>query len=67
MIIMKTATLRDKTKQQLDELLQKNTKKLLKLRIQKSTSQLNTSHLFKKYRRENARILTIKKEMEVKV
>ncbi len=59
---MKASELRDKSTDELDALAKENLNKLFKLRMQKSSDQLNTNHLFKKLKREVARIYTIKNE-----
>jgi large subunit ribosomal protein L29 len=63
--MMTPVELREKKIEDLDILIEQNLKTLFKLRIQKSTDQLNSNHQFKKLRREVARLKTIKNEKVV--
>jgi len=56
---MKTQELNEKTVDELNEVLLKELKEQFKLRMQKSTGQLNQTHLLKQTRRNIARIKTV--------
>lgn len=54
-----TAKLREKSKEELEAELEKNLQDGFKLRLQKSTGQLKTTHMLKATRRSIARIKTL--------
>jgi large subunit ribosomal protein L29 len=60
--VSKTADLREKPILELDDELRKESKKLVDLRIQKETGQLEKPHMIKTHRREIARIKTLIEE-----
>lgn len=56
---MKTADLREKSVEELNRELLNQLEAQFKLRMQKSTGQLNQTHLLKQARRDIARIKTV--------
>ncbi|MCK7598730.1 50S ribosomal protein L29 [Microbulbifer sp. CAU 1566] len=56
---MKTADLRSKSVEELNQELLSQLEAQFKLRMQKSTGQLNQTHLLKQTRRDIARIKTV--------
>lgn len=56
---MKAQELKDKSVDELNEELLKQLKEQFRLRMQKSTGQLNETHLLKQTRRDIARIKTV--------
>lgn len=59
---MKTKELRERTRDELDELYDDLREELFKLRAQRAVSQLEKSHRVKEVRRTIARVLTILKD-----
>lgn len=59
---MKTKELRERTRDELDELYDDLREELFKLRAQRAVSQLEKSHRVKEVRRTIARLLTILKD-----
>ncbi len=59
---MKAQDLNEKSVDQLKEELEGQLKEQFKLRMQKSTGQLNETHLLKQTRRDIARIKTVLKQ-----
>ncbi|MFL0798809.1 MAG: 50S ribosomal protein L29 [Agarilytica sp.] len=59
---MKAQELNEKSVEQLNEELLAQLKEQFKLRMQKSTGQLNETHLLKQTRRDIARIKTVLKQ-----
>ncbi|GMG88638.1 50S ribosomal protein L29 [Biformimicrobium ophioploci] len=59
---MKTADLREKSVEELNQELLSQLEAQFKLRMQKTTGQLNQTHLLKQTRRDIARIKTVLNE-----
>jgi large subunit ribosomal protein L29 len=59
---MKTVELREKTREELEELYDDLREELFKLRAQRAVSQLEKSHRVKEVRRTIARVVTILKD-----
>ena len=59
---MKVTELREKSSDQLEEVLSAELKQQFKLRMQKSTGQFSQTHLIKLARRNVAKIRTVMKE-----
>ncbi len=63
---MKAKELREKSEAELLELLEEQYKDLFKLRMQKSVTELKTTHMLLQARKNIARIKTILKEFQLK-
>ena len=61
---MKASELREKTSEELSKTLLELREEQFKLRMQMSTGQLNTVHMFQKLRRDIARVHTVIREKQ---
>lgn len=61
---MKASELREKTSEELSKTLLELREEQFKLRMQMSTGQLNTVHMFQKIRRDIARVHTVIREKQ---